>query len=121
MKPKSNFRLYLVILVLVILIGFLVYENYTLTKEDIKDDILNRLSKFEDVKPYVDYEASVTKLTQSEINELAKKQPAIYANLSGTELYKVQYSSETDGLLVIFDAKMNKIERIFRVTSMQLG
>lgn len=89
-----------------------------------ESEILLRLANFSEVAPYIaaNYSANVTALSQEEISELAQTQPVIYANLTGGQLYRVEFKSPAgDGLLVIYSAAENKILRTFRIVSMQIG
>jgi hypothetical protein len=87
----------------------------TLTKEEI----LNKLKEFPEVRPYINLPANITLLTKSNLTELSKQYPAIYGNIS-KDVYEVKFSFDTSGLLVIYDAEQNKIIRIFEIIGVKL-
>ena len=121
LKTKKTY--YLLTVALVITILFLIFQNLIWqgsagVVSDAK--ILDNLRQFPEIKPYANYSANVTLLTQNEIAGLAEKQPVIYKNLTGGALYRVEYSSPGGGLLVIYDAEKNKILREFAITNIEV-
>jgi hypothetical protein len=90
-----------------------VLEEHKLTKQDI----LEKSKQAGDVQKFMsgsEYIAYLTNLTEKDI----KESPALYANLS-LPLYKVEYSKEKYGLIVIMDNE--RILKILPVTKLSLG
>ena len=117
-KNTSNTAIYIAITVSVIAIIILASQN----EQQITDrQILDELKNFPELTPYSDYDTKVTHLTGDDLKTLAEKQPVIYADLEGKSLYRIEYTSTTDGYLVIYDPEKNQILKQFRILNMKLN
>lgn len=84
-----------------------------------ESEMLEKLKQFPEVKPYENYTAEITLLTEENLTELAEKQPAIYRGIQpGT--YRIVFKSEGSGLLVIYDSNENKILLEFELRNVKL-
>jgi len=120
---KLNRAYYLLAVALAVVVLFFAVQNLAERRgagAAGEAKILDSLRQFPEIKPYTNYSANVTFLTQKDISELAEKQPIIYKNLTGSALYRVEYSSAGGGLLVIYDAENNRILREFAITNVEI-
>src|SRR3990167_1716129 len=76
------------------------------------DKIIKRVQEFDEVSQFRNLPAQVTYLDKKEIEERAEKFPVIYQDLSG-DIYEVRFSSGDSGILLLYDAKGDKILRTF--------
>lgn len=136
-KNTNNTAIYITITVLAIAIIILLSQNMQHTEQEttpknqqqtrdaeepISDNqILNNLKNFPELKPYATYDTKLTHLTGDDLKTLAEKQPVIYADLEGKSLYRIEYTSTTDGYLVIYDTENDRILKQFRILNMQLN
>lgn len=91
-------------------------------KQQITDtQILENLQEFPELKPYAAYDTKITHLTDNDLKTLAEKQPVIYANLTGKNLCKIEYTSTRNSYLVIYDTENDRILKQFRILNMQLN
>jgi hypothetical protein len=64
---------------------------------------------------------AVELLTAGNITALASVQPAIYGDLPQKDLYKVTYSTERSGYMLIIDAEEGKVLKYFKTAPVVLG
>ena len=81
-----------------------------LTSEQIEE----RVEKFEEVKAFKDQTPQIKHLDRKGLLEQAKKYPVIYNGLNG-DIYEVRYSGGNLGTLLLYDAKSDKILKIFNL------
>lgn len=123
LMQKLNRAYYLLAVALAVVVLFFAVQNLAERRgagAAGEAKILDSLRQFPEIKPYANYSANVTFLAQKDISELAEKQPVIYENLTGSALYRVEYSSAGGGLLVIYDAENNTILREFAITNVEI-
>lgn len=124
MKKESYYKI--VITALSIALAIVIFQNQImiskLNKNNIQlsdEQIINNLKQFPEIKPYENYQRNITLLTENDLKELKQRQPAIYSNIqSGT--YRVIFTSNENGLLVLYDANQNKILKMFEIRNMVL-
>lgn len=77
-------------------------------------EILARVGKFEEVKDYKNLPAQVKYLDQKALNDAAKRFPVIYQGVQ-RDIYEVRYSTGTGGILLLYDAKSDKVLKTFNL------
>ncbi len=137
-EKKKNNVAHTMIIVLALVMTIVLFQNQTekypkessIQEKTLKEppeismtdnQILNNLKNFPELKPYADYDARVTHLSANDLEPLKEKQPVIYADLEGKSLYRIEYTSTTDGYLVIYDTENDRILKQFRILNMQLN
>jgi hypothetical protein len=65
------------------------------------------------------YQCEITRLTPTNLTELAQRYPVIYGNLPNATLYQIDYA-DGRGLLVIVDLENETVVRYFRTTGVSL-
>ena len=96
-------------------------ETTTHNQQITDQQILENLQNHPELKPYETYSTKITHLTENNIKQLTETQPAIYANLTGKNLCKIEYTSASDGYLVIYNTEKDKILKQFRILNMQIN
>ncbi len=96
-------------------------EPTTHNQQITDSQILENLQNHPELKPYKTYDTKITHLSENNIKQLTEKQPAIYANLTGKNICKIEYTSASDGYLVIYDTEKDSILKQFRILNMQIN
>ena len=117
-KIKEKFNKNFIVFVLAIVIAYLLVSTYVPVPKERQ--VLENLKGFPEVQPYLNYNVEIGQLTVADIAQLEKNQPAVYGNLTAG-VWQVVYSSQIDGLLVIYDLDKNEIARAFHLVNVRLN
>lgn len=134
-KKKLEITYNKTLYILMIIIILLIFQNITIynqfnnmsrTTEQQSTEInmpyiIQKLNENPDIQPYSTYNKNTKHLTQEEIYEYSKTEPAIYDGLKGDNIYIIEYFSENNGLFILYDTDENKILKMFKTTKMLLN
>jgi len=89
-----------------------------LETEEMADKLLERAAQEPEVSQFItenpDYQYAITVLHPDNITQLSKKYPVIYGNLPNKTLYRIDYTNNGRGMLVIVDQEDEAVVRYFR-------
>jgi hypothetical protein len=120
---KNIYKLLVVLTIAIILIfAFVALRNKQ--SADLSSKALEISDKDENVLQfkgmYQNSTTNVSMLTAAQIKEEAKTYPAVYGNLPEKTLYKVTYSANDNGLLLIVDAENETVLKEFSTSAESL-
>jgi len=99
------------IIILYLITKFLPAKNHQTFSQD---QILTKLKNHQEIAAYTNLQAQVKYLNPKDLREQAKKFPVIYKDIRGN-IYEVRYSSLEGGVMLIYDAKSDKILKTFNL------
>ncbi len=65
------------------------------------------------------YKSKITFLDEKAIQSLIATSPAIYADLNLKEVYKVEYTAQTEGIMLLIDPLTKSVAKYYRVKEIQ--
>ncbi|MEM4347916.1 MAG: hypothetical protein QW802_04955 [Candidatus Altiarchaeota archaeon] len=66
------------------------------------------------------YKSKVTFLDETALRSLIATSPAIYSNINSKEIYKVEYNSEKEGIMLLIDPTTKTVVKYFRVKEIKV-
>jgi len=67
------------------------------------------------------YKSKVIFLDESALKSLALTSPAIYADITAKEIYKVEYTSENDGIMLLVDPNTKSVIKYYRTKEIKIS
>jgi len=127
-KLEINSKILLVIgvIVAIIILIFFIIPKITISPEEgkkptklTKTQILKITGEELITKDFIvrhpKYETKITFLDEKALSSLALESPAIYGDLNAKEIYKVEYKSKDEGIMLLLNPETKKVVKYYRV------